>query len=322
MRNGLWGRLIGGLVLIGIGTVFLLNQLGIETISIGELFSTYWPAFLILAGLSQLGRGNWRGSNFIGSAVLLVIGGYFLAWNLDVIDLSPGEFFRLFFPLLLIIGGLNVLLKPRSHRKHKGNHHTDYEIPQAPSNPPVPPTPEPFIPEMQSSLDSMFDGLEKLHGNKEGKDAHKQDFGHSTHHQSYFSDEKESDGKREPFSKSGFIGDVHLGEDYFELRPTNISHFIGDTVIDLTKAQIPYGETKINVAAFIGDVKIFVPEDIDLGISAVSNAFIGDLKVLKQKQGGFMSNVQAQSPSYHEASKRVKLIVSVFIGDVKVNTVG
>ncbi|GIO42622.1 cell wall-active antibiotics response protein LiaF [Paenibacillus apis] len=323
MRNGLWGRLIGGLVLISIGTLFLLNQLGIATISIGELFSTYWPVFLILAGLSQLGSGNWRGSSFIGSAVLMLIGGYFLARNLGMIDLSPGDFFRFFFPLLLIIGGLNVLLKPRS-RKKCGTGPEDYDIPPAPSQPPVPPIPDQYIPEMKSSLDSMFDGLEKQHGGKDKgwKDMHNQDFGNHTHHQNYFNDGTESSGKRETFNKAGFIGDVHLGEDYFELRPTNISHFIGDTVIDLTKAQIPYGETKINVSAFIGDVKIFVPEDIDLGISAVSNAFIGDLKILKQKQGGFMSNVQAQSPSYHEASKRVKLIVSVFIGDVKVNTVG
>lgn len=321
MKNGLLGRMIGGLVLIGIGAVFLLNQLGITDISIGEMFATYWPVFLILAGLSQLGSGNWRGSSFIGSAILIVIGGYFLARNLDMIDLDPGDFFRFFFPLALIIGGLYVLLKPRGHKKHGS---MDHEIPQSPPKPPVPPIPDSYIPEMESSLDSMFDGLKKKHGIKEENHAQKQGSSFHTYHQDAFEDDSESSsgGKRETFNKSGFIGDVHLGQDYFELRPTNISHFIGDTVIDLTRAQIPYGETRINVSAFIGDVKVFVPEDIDLGISAVSSAFIGDLKILKQKQGGFLSNVQAQSPSYHEASKRVKLVVSVFIGDVKVNSVG
>ncbi|MNJ47701.1 hypothetical protein D3C77_428680 [compost metagenome] len=102
----------------------------------------------------------------------------------------------------------------------------------------------------------------------------------------------------------------------------NISHFVGDTIIDLTKAQIPYGETKINVSAFIGDVKVFIPEDMDIGITATSSALIGDLKVLSQKRGGFMSNVNAESPHYGEAGKRIKLVVSVFVGDVKVNMVG
>ncbi|MMZ71248.1 hypothetical protein D1872_345520 [compost metagenome] len=61
---------------------------------------------------------------------------------------------------------------------------------------------------------------------------------------------------------------------------------------------------------------------MDIGISAESSAFIGDLKVLNEKRGGFMTNVQVRSPHYSETSKRVKLVVSVFIGDVKVNMVG
>ena len=28
----------------------------------------------------------------------------------------------------------------------------------------------------------------------------------------------------------------------------NISHFIGDTVLDLTKAQIPAGETRLHIS--------------------------------------------------------------------------
>ncbi len=316
MRNGLLGRLIGGLVLISVGGVFLLNQLGITDLSLGYLFSTYWPVFLILAGLSQLGNRPWSGSSFIGSVILIIIGGYFLARNLDLISLSPGEFFRFFFPLALIVGGMFVLFKPGSGRK---NRQPDFP-PPPPSRPPVPPLNDTYFPEMESPLDSMFGGLEKDVPKKEDKEKYKYNQ-EKSHYNSYGMGGGSSD-KAETVNKSGFIGDVHLGSDYFELHPTNISHFIGDTIIDLTKAQIPYGETKINVSAFIGDVKVFIPEDMDIGITANSSAFIGDLKVLNQKQGGFMSNVDAQSPYYGEASKRVKLVVSVFIGDVKVNMVG
>lgn len=317
MRNGLLGRMIGGLVLISIGGIFLLNQLGITDLSLGYLFSTYWPVFLILGGLSQLGNGQWRGSSFIGSAVLIVIGGYFLANNLDLISLSPGDFFKFFFPLALIVGGLFVLFKPGNGRNDR-NRNFPPPPPPPPSRPPVPPLNNTYIPEMESPLDSIFGGLEKDEAKKEDKFKYK----HEKQHYDSYGMGAGSTGKPEIVNKSGFIGDVHLGQDYFELHPTNISHFIGDTIIDLTKAQIPYGETKINVSAFIGDVKVFIPEDMDIGITANSSAFIGDLKVLNQKQGGFMSNVDAQSPYYGEASKRVKLVVSVFIGDVKVNMVG
>ncbi|MNJ36999.1 hypothetical protein D3C77_318040 [compost metagenome] len=102
----------------------------------------------------------------------------------------------------------------------------------------------------------------------------------------------------------------------------NVSHFIGDTIIDLTKAQIPYGETKINVSAFIGDVKVFIPNDMDLSIKVISNAFLGDMDVLDEKTGSFFGNLQKESLHYGETNKSIKLTISVFIGDIKVNTVG
>lgn len=316
MRNGVFGRLIGGMVLIGIGGVYLLNQLGITDISIGYLFSTYWPVFLILAGLANLANGNWRGGSFIGSLILFLIGGFFLARNLDIIYLEPGDFFKFFIPLILIGCGLHVLFKPHGHRRHS-RHSDDFTPPPPPMEPPVPPT---FHPEMKSNLDDIFN--DKFNQKKATYEEN------SNQERPHFTgpDYQNMKGKftasGEIINKSGFIGDVHIGQDYFQLKPMNISHFIGDTVIDLTKAQIPYGETKINVSSFIGDVKVFIPEDMDVGIIATSSSFIGDLKVLKQKEGGFMSSVSAQSPYYGEANKKIKLVVNVFIGDVKVNMVG
>ena len=93
-------------------------------------------------------------------------------------------------------------------------------------------------------------------------------------------------------NRSGFIGDIYIGHDYWELKPMNISHFIGDTVLDLTKAQIPAGETKINISSFIGDVKVFLPNDYEVGIHVVSSAFIGDVAVLDQKEGGIFQEYE------------------------------
>lgn len=113
-----------------------------------------------------------------------------------------------------------------------------------------------------------------------------------------------------------------MGREHFELKKTNISQFIGDTVLDLTNAQIAYGETKINISAFIGDIKIYIPTDMDLGISVNSSSFIGDMEILDQSRSGFMSSVQLKSPYYKEAGKKVRINVSAFIGDIKVKTVG
>jgi hypothetical protein len=50
---------IGAIVLMVVGAVFLLNNLGIAQLSLREIAGTWWPALLILAGLSLLiRRGN------------------------------------------------------------------------------------------------------------------------------------------------------------------------------------------------------------------------------------------------------------------------
>jgi cytochrome c biogenesis protein CcdA len=44
----------GAIVLIVVGSFFLLSNLGLLHISIGELFRTWWPLILIAVGLSLL----------------------------------------------------------------------------------------------------------------------------------------------------------------------------------------------------------------------------------------------------------------------------
>ncbi len=102
----------------------------------------------------------------------------------------------------------------------------------------------------------------------------------------------------------------------------NISHFIGDTVLDLTKAQIPAGETRVHISSFIGDVKVFLPNDFEVGIHVVSSAFIGDVAVLDHKEGGIFKNMNIETPFYQDTDKKVTLVVSTFIGDVRVTKVG
>lgn len=54
-------NIVGAAVLIVIGSVFLLDNLGLADISLGRLIRTWWPAILILAGIGMLfrpGRGH------------------------------------------------------------------------------------------------------------------------------------------------------------------------------------------------------------------------------------------------------------------------
>ncbi|WP_456288255.1 cell wall-active antibiotics response protein LiaF [Paenibacillus sp. AK002] len=368
-RKG-WSQLSNGLLLIGIGVVFLLNQLDIIHVDLGYIFSTFWPVFIIWFGLQSLIYA--RGGALWGSIVPIVIGSYFLGRNLDMVHFSFGDLIKYAIPIILIGYGLQVIFKPKDHTPPPsppspddfGSHRRDdYDIPEPPEARPL-----------ESSLDEEFerrfgkpDKADKAYEEPEfeSRDSHDSSKGYRWQGQQHerprqerqdrskfrvhvdFDDNGKSYGdgseykdehhhhqhqhqhqhhqswhSHDTVNKSSFIGDVHMGKDYFQLKPTNISQFIGDTVLDLTKAQIPYGETKINISAFIGDVKVFVPNDSDVGIHVTTNSFIGDMKVLEESRSGFMSNAGLESPHYREAGKKIRITVSVFIGDVKVNRVG
>jgi predicted Na+-dependent transporter len=48
--------IVGGIVLIAVGTIFLLNNLGIAHLSVGEVFRKWWPVILIILGISLFFR--------------------------------------------------------------------------------------------------------------------------------------------------------------------------------------------------------------------------------------------------------------------------
>ena len=50
--------IVGPLVLIAIGILFLLKNLGLADLDIGRILSVWWPAILILVGISLLIKRN------------------------------------------------------------------------------------------------------------------------------------------------------------------------------------------------------------------------------------------------------------------------
>jgi len=50
--------IVGPLVLIAVGILFLLKNLGLADLDIGRILSVWWPAILILVGISLLIKRN------------------------------------------------------------------------------------------------------------------------------------------------------------------------------------------------------------------------------------------------------------------------
>jgi predicted membrane protein len=106
------GRIFTGLLVILIGVLFLFGNLG--KLDVGEVFSTYWPLFLVFIGLWHLVTHNFRDTGF--GILLIVVGGFFMLVNWDVLG---GNVWSYFWPLLIIAAGLWIIFKP-GFKHHKG----------------------------------------------------------------------------------------------------------------------------------------------------------------------------------------------------------
>ncbi len=121
-----------------------------------------------------------------------------------------------------------------------------------------------------------------------------------------------------PTFRSSLIGDLHLLS-RFELKDMTIRNAIGDIKIDLSKAIIPDGETVIVVNGWIGDIDIYIPDDLDISIQAMVS--LGELDIFDNNQSGFNRSISVTTKDFKDAPKRVKIVLALFIGDIDVRYV-
>lgn len=362
MNAGTFKRILFGLLLIGFGLLFLASQLGIIEIDWSHIFPTFWPVILIYFGLSGMASSGRNSSGLFWNGFVALLGVLFLLRNLDLFYMSIGDLVKMAIPAAIILYGIKLIFqngrkegKPKAKQAENENGHSDgykYDYNQSPP-PPPPPPPSALdeqdgqanaaetagaqeVPQGQASgqangfnawqapnADNWQPGGDggsagwQPGGGAPGSGAPGGNGGsagwqHGNHHAHWHGAEE----------RNGFIGDLHLGRDYWELKPMNINHFIGDTVIDLTKAQIPYGETKLTISAFIGDVKVLVPNESDLSFKVNSSSFLGDIRVFDRHAGGFLRSLNEQLPDYADADRRINLQCNLFIGDIQVMRVG
>ncbi len=100
------GHSIGGIILVAIGGLFLLDSL--DVMDFGHFTHEWWPVILILVGLSKFRRDRQS-----GGLLLIVLGIVFLSTTLGIINFD--RIWR-FWPLILIGVGIQIIFRSR------GNH--------------------------------------------------------------------------------------------------------------------------------------------------------------------------------------------------------
>ena len=108
-----WSPLIVGLVFIGLGVLFLLNDVGyFPDVSFWRLLP---PTILIMLGVARLIESPHRRRGRQGGWLILV-GALLMAHNLDVLT------FRKSWPLFIIAAGTGILWRELAGRKSGDAH--------------------------------------------------------------------------------------------------------------------------------------------------------------------------------------------------------
>jgi len=104
-----------------------------------------------------------------------------------------------------------------------------------------------------------------------------------------------------------------------EIDGADISHFIGDARIDLSGAKLKPGVNKMNIATFIGDIRVTVPPG--MAVSADCSAMFSDIQAFDRKEGGVFLSVRQKSADYDAADRKLHISCATFIGDITVTRI-
>ncbi|MGI6711130.1 MAG: LiaF domain-containing protein [Bacillota bacterium] len=227
-----------GLVLIIMGVIWLLNNLGFTQISLGKLITVYWPVIFVIWGVEVLvsgARSKVKGGNVINGLLLLVFGAALLGSNLGYFKLNFSLVWKVILPLVIILVGWNLL---------------------------------------KGSI-------------------------------------KSSDG-----THYAFMNGIELKKEGWKLESGNFLAFMGGIDMDMTTAYIPDQEVYLNLTAIMGGIDIRVPRDFT--IECHGTAILGGVDFLGEESGGIFASKNYEQQGSTQPGKKLIIRCSALMGGISV----
>jgi len=114
MQRKASSRYLAGIVIIAIGVIALLDNLGLVEISFSYLVNLLWPLLIGIAGINFIvNRRDIPG--IVTGSLLIALGVIFLGNNAGFFDVDMRKFWQGFWPVIIILIGINVLSKNKSN---------------------------------------------------------------------------------------------------------------------------------------------------------------------------------------------------------------
>lgn len=121
----------------------------------------------------------------------------------------------------------------------------------------------------------------------------------------------------EPFFKNKLVGEYRELKQGYAIEDINIQTGFGDILIDLTEKIIPEGETVILIRGMVGSIYLNIPSDVALAMEV--SLLCGKTKLLDEESKTTINLTKKyQNVDYKNASRKIKIVVSLLVGDVEV----
>jgi lia operon protein LiaF len=140
--------------------------------------------------------------------------------------------------------------------------------------------------------------------------------------------QNEKDFQGIKFNKGGFnaVGDLRLGDQPWALEDSSHNIGVGEIYVDITTALMKDGMTVLNLSGWVGDIQVVMPEDLAVEISAAVR--VGNIDIFGQEQeckknstakrSGVSNTLNYRSEKFDEAFKKLRMNVSLNIGDISI----
>ncbi|WP_330948916.1 cell wall-active antibiotics response protein LiaF [Virgibacillus sp. MG-45] len=123
-----------------------------------------------------------------------------------------------------------------------------------------------------------------------------------------------------PLFNHRLFGEQSTESEAYKWHDMNIHGGFGDRIIDLSNTVLPEDTAVISIRHFIGNLEIYVPYEVEVSIH--HSAVFGRAHIFGQHHWKLMNqSVLYQTEAYASTYPRVKIVTSLFSGDIEVRRI-
>ncbi|ALX47141.1 cell wall-active antibiotics response protein LiaF [Lentibacillus amyloliquefaciens] len=124
----------------------------------------------------------------------------------------------------------------------------------------------------------------------------------------------------EPLFDHNIFGDQHTPNASYQWRDVNIHGVFGDRTIDLSNTVLPNDTAVISIRQMVGNIIIYVPYEVELSVH--HSSVFGRVHILGKHHWKLMNqSLLYQTENYDTTFPRVKVVTSLFSGDIEVRRI-